>query len=354
MKHLCIILAVLLLIGGAMAMREFSDSGVPADVSKQLADYFVDAAKRLSKTIETPPGMTDNAKAYQRAFAAQRLQQVDAILRPLKVKATQWSTANIPAAAKEGLALAHKQAAEAGVAPKGGIVAGSFTVIDRATVQQFAMDTVSDLHRAADSMGDRTKHVLRRQAELGLGNAAINKILAGGVIEGHPTNTIRTLREELRKIHGDTVEINGKSFEVGYYAEMVARTKTRQATVQARHGRLEALGIDLVAIVGRLSDNFCSAFLGQVFSLSGDHPKYPALSSLPSGGPPFHPNCSKSTRPFVEELASDQQLEAAEGVDEADKLLGKSPADAQRAYKDLQLRGSIEEAYATTEKKLFG
>src|SRR5205814_1004202 len=81
----------------------------------------------------------------------------------------------------------------------------------------------------------------------------INKILAGGVIEGRPLDTIRRLKAELEEIHGETVEVNGKNFDVGYYAEMVARTKTRQATVVARHERLGDLGLDLVAIIGRLS-----------------------------------------------------------------------------------------------------
>ena len=54
----------------------------------------------------------------------------------------------------------------------------------------------------------------------------------------------------------------------------------------ARHERLGELGLDLVAFVGRVSDNFCSAFLGQVFSLSGTSNKYPAYASLPGGGPP--------------------------------------------------------------------
>jgi hypothetical protein len=144
------------------------------------------------------------------------------------------------------------------------------------------------------------------------------------------------------------------NFDVGYYAEMVARTKTREASVDARHERLSELGLDLVAIVGRISKNFCTAFLGQVFSLSGNSDKYPAYSSLPGGGPPFHPNCSKSTRPFVEELASDKQLDQADGLDDADKLLGMDATQAQRAFKDLQIHAQQKDRYATTASKLFG
>jgi hypothetical protein len=91
-----------------------------------------------------------------------------------------------------------------------------------------------------------------------------------------------------------------------------------------------------------------------VFSLSGKSDKYPAYAELPGGGPPFHPNCSKSTRPFIEDLASSKQLDQADGLDDADKLLGMKPAEAQRTFKDLQIYDQQKDRYATTAKKLFG
>src|SRR5207248_2252057 len=74
--------------------------------------------------------------------------------------------------------------------------------------------------------------------------------------------------------------------------------------------------------------------------------KYPAYASLPGGGPPFHPNCSKSTAPFIEALASKEQLDLAAGVDDAEKLLDvKDPAEAQRRFKALQLFQQQEDRY---------
>lgn len=336
----------------SMAMRELSDSGVPRDVSAQLASYFKQASERLKKLTLAPPGRTQASQDYRAAFAAQRVQQIDQILASLKARGSGWVGKNVPAAYTAGIKLAHKQAVEAGVKPKGDLTAGSFTQLDQRTVQQFAVDTIADLHKAADSMGDVLKSSLRQTQQLGLSEAEINQVLAVGVIEGRPRDTIRALKVELEKVHGEKVEINGRSFDVGYYAEMVARTKTRQATVNARHERLAALDLDLVMIVGRISNNFCTAFLGQVFSLSGRSDKYPALSSI--DGPPFHPNCSKSTRPFVEELASPREERMAEPDETVSKLFGLSASEAQRAYKDLQLRQDVTRRYATTEKALFG
>lgn len=339
-------------VESGMAMKELSDSGVPRDVSAQLASYFSEAAKRLKPIVLNPPGRTQASQDYRAAFAAQKISQIDRILADLKVRGSGWVGKQIPAAFTAGIRLAHKQAVEAGVRPRGDLVAGKFTLVDQRTVQQFAVDTIADLHKAADSMGDVAKSTLRRTQQLGLSEAEINQVLAVGVIEGRPRDTIRALRVELEKVHGETVEINGRNYDTRYYAELVARTKTRQATVNARHERLQALDLDLVMIVGRISNNFCTAFLGQVFSLSGNHPKYPALSSI--DGPPFHPNCSKSTRPFVEELATAREEKMAEPDETVSKLFGLNAAEAQRAYKDLQLRQDVQKRYATTEKALFG
>jgi hypothetical protein len=196
--------------------------------------------------------------------------------------------------------------------------------------------------------------VLRATAQVGLSEVQIDRVLAGGVIEGKPTDTIRRLREDLERIHGETVEINGRDYQVRDYASLVVRTKTRQASEVARHERLEELDIDLVSIIGRISAHFCSAFLGEVFSISGKSSQYAALSELPGGGPPFHPNCSKSTRPYIASMASGKQARMAEGLEDADKLIGMTPVEAQRSYRDLQLQAQVRGHYATTARELFG
>lgn len=338
----------------AMA-KEFSDSGVPAKESRILASWYQEASRKLQRIVLHPPGRTQASREYRAAWASQQVGRIDAILRELKGRASGWIGRRMPQAYRDGLALADRQATEAGVRVPGSGLAGGFAVIDERTITILARDAYADLEKAADSMGDRSRRLLRTTAQEGLSEADINRILAGGAIEGRPLDTIRNLREELRRVHGDTVEITTRNggtmnFEVGYYAEMVARTRTREATVLARHERLEELGLDLVAIVGRVSNNFCTAFLGQVFSLSGKSAKYPAYSRLPGGGPPFHPHCTKSTRPFVEELATDRQLSAAQGVGDASLLLGMDQTEAQRSYQDLQIRTQVEDRYKASTR----
>jgi hypothetical protein len=339
----------------AMAVPELSPTGVPENVTQILVGYFETAQASMREMVLNPTGRTEGAQAFRLARAASQGTQIDAILTRLKKQTANWigSDQTFLAAVHGGRETADRQAREAGVRVEDG-VSGSFDLVDERTASVFARDAAADLYGAADSMAGRSKRLLRATAQQGLKESDINRILAGGTIAGQPVETIRKLRDELKAVHGDTVEINGRNYKVRDYAALVARTKTREAVQVARHERLESVGIDLVAIVGRQSNTFCTAFLGQVFSIGGKSSKYPSLSSLPGGGPPFHPNCSKSTRPFVEALAGDQQKKDARILPDAKTLIGMDPTQAQRAYKDMQLRAQIKGRYADTEAKLFG
>src|SRR5262249_11362670 len=158
--------------------------------------------------VRQPGGLTASSQEFRRAFAAQRLLQVDRIVRELKVRASGWCGTNLASAVKSGIIKAAQQARDAGVEPDGDALKGSFSLIDRRTIEAFANDTARALHKAADSLGRRTGAVLRQTQQLGLAESEINRILAGGVIAGQPAQTIRDLREALRAVHGEQVEVN--------------------------------------------------------------------------------------------------------------------------------------------------
>lgn len=96
--------------------------------------------------------------------------------------------------------------------------------------------------------------------------------------------------------------------------------------------RLRARNIDLVVVLGSTSPRFCTAFRGKVFSISGTHPRWPALSTLPRGGAPFHPRCTKRYAAFVEEAATPDELARAVLGPAGRELLGKPPGEAQKAF----------------------
>ena len=322
-----------------------------SDPNQFLIDYYAAAQKRLQAMILNPTGGTEASQEFRRARAASLISQVDQLLLQVDQTAATWTGNTIPAEYSAGRKQADAQIAEWGIDNPGGPT-GSLSLIDRRSIEVLARDSAGDLRKASKGMGDNVKSLLREMAEKKISKQDVNAIIAGGVIEGTPAATIRTLRDRLIQVNdGRLVPIIDKNgdtmvLDAAKYAKMVVVTKTREAVQTGRHERLLSKNIRLVSITGRLSKNFCSAFLGQVFSIDGESDQYPALDSLPGGGPPFHVQCSKSTRAYIPALASDEQKEVADGVADAQKLIGMTQAQAQRAFLDLQLHGQVKQAYS--------
>jgi len=340
-------------------------SGIPDGEVEALAEIYRKAAARLRGIILEPPGKTAYTQSWQVAWASQRLAQVEGTFADLRRRAVNWvsdkrdgSSGPVRKAMQMGIEKANQQAKDAKVDVSGSPFGGSFGLVDDGTVRVFARAIARDLYKAADGMKGTAKSVLTRTKQEKLSESEIHKILAGGIISGKPTQTIRELREALKVVHGEEVTIpteNGPMhFEAGYYARLVASTQMREASEHARHERLGQVGIDLVRVIGRVSKNFCTAYLGMVFSISGKDGRYPPLKSLPRHGPPFHPNCSKSTAPFMEALASPRQLENAGGTSDQQLMVHQGHAQPQKSFNYLQLHTQIKDRYVTTEKKLVG
>lgn len=97
---------------------------------------------------------------------------------------------------------------------------------------------------------------------------------------------------------GNFITINGRDYNLRSYAELVARTRMREAQTEATKAVCVEFDNDLVEIPEH--DNpcdECKPYQGQVYSISGNHPKYPPL---PDGGPPWHPRCEDICNPTSE------------------------------------------------------
>ena len=275
-----------------------------------LASYYRAAAERARQIILHPPGSTAAAQSWQQARAAQELAQLQKLLARLDQQVAAQIGTGISKAVSIGIRQANAQLAKAGLLHRNSALSGSFGIIDSPQIALIARNTAQDCLGASKSIGTVTTRVLRQIRELNLGEAQINQIIAGGLIDGKPRQAISTLRKELERVNkGQLVEVVDKNgelmhFQADEYARMVYVSKTSEAHVKSTHLRLQQEGLDLVRIIGNRTRYFCSEFLGNVYSLSGASRKYPPLSSLPRGGPPFHPNCSKSTVAFIEELNS--------------------------------------------------
>jgi hypothetical protein len=89
-------------------------------------------------------------------------------------------------------------------------------------------------------------------------------------------------------------------YNLGSYAEMVARTTLAEAQTRATLDECALYEEDLVkvSIHGTVCD-ICKESEGNIYSLSGNDPEYPMLDE-PC---PFHPNCQHGLLPTsIEEI----------------------------------------------------
>ena len=356
MKRLVIVLVMVAATGPArgadMAVERFAE-GVPASARKILVDIYRDAGGRIAEAVIHPTGKTFNARQFNRARAAQLSRQIDAVLLDVKARTIRWGADNAAKAYRGGLETAVSQLRQAGLADSAIPVQGGFSQIDRRTVAVIAADIAISLDDALSDQAKSAKRFLTASAQRMVPDSEISKVVAAGAISGDVRATVRGMRgllneaeiEDYRKAGQQIIEVGKASMTVRAYAEMLVRTRMRQATEQGRKERLVANGHDLVSIVGSLSRNFCTAYLGRVFSITGGSTAYPPLASLPGGGPPFHPNCSKSTRAFIERFATDAQKRQAKMTDR--RLVTGSASAAQAIFDRKDELRNVERRFKT-------
>ena len=320
------------------AMPAFNPDSVPASAQAELVKIYEDAGKRIAATVMNPTGKTFDARGFTRSRAAALLAQVQATLGRTEAQTGQWVGKWVPYAYRKGLRDAIDQLKAAGVRKDDIPVTGDFSRVDERTVGVFAADIAAQLQAALNDQGEAATRFLRSSQQTIIDDVEISRTIAQAAVDGDWRSAVRELRgklnvgqiEDYRKAGSQIISVGKAQMTVRSYAEMLVRTRLREATCRARNERLVANGRDLVTIVGRISANFCTEYVGRVFSITGATAEYPALSELPGGGPPFHPNCSKSTVVYIPEFATPAQERNARGL--GDSFRTTDPAAAQRAF----------------------
>jgi len=95
------------------------------------------------------------------------------------------------------------------------------------------------------------------------------------------------------------INIRGRNFALGGYAELVARTQLRSAQSDATISTCNEYGCDLVLFSSHANPcEICAPLEGQVYSISGTARDYPMLTDEET--PPIHPRCEHSISPTSE------------------------------------------------------
>lgn len=123
-------------------------------------------------------------------------------------------------------------------------------------------------------------------------------VAAATLSEGTLSRQIRDYL--LSKLKGeDFIIINGRHYNVKSYAELVARTRMREAQTEATKELCKEFDNDLVQFSKH--DNpceECAKYEGEIYSISGNSDEYEPLSD--EATPPVHPNCEHNLNPTSE------------------------------------------------------
>jgi SPP1 gp7 family putative phage head morphogenesis protein len=140
-------------------------------------------------------------------------------------------------------------------------------------------------------------------------------MIAEGLIEGQARRTVSdTILQGLRKQLGEErfIVINGRNYRPDKYAELLARTRTREASSQGTINTALRYGVDLVQWDAHAEVcEYCQQFSGRVYSISGADDSFPQLNEKP----PLHPNCRCVLMPITR-----TNLESRGYINEAIKL----------------------------------
>ncbi len=287
---------------------------------ESLAALYRDAAAEMIQVLGDA-----SATLFARQRAIAHLRQYQTILAELHDEAAAWIEMNIPRAYQIGLEFADEGARNI---RKAGINLGRrqrevFSQVHREAAQAIVEELLRTTDFALAQIGRRVNDVFRR--------VGVEEV-ARGIAEGKTRIEVsRQIRERLlREGRPYFADALGRQWDLDRYAEMVARTTTREAMTQGTINRLREHGVLLAQVSAHNAADFCIYYENVIVSIGEEpHPVYPPISAI-GGGPPFHPNCVHVLTPFVERLATDEEKKA--GIISPD-LLNRSPAELQRRFR---------------------
>ena len=174
-----------------------------------------------------------------------------------------------------------------------------FAQVHQRAIDVVAQNMADNLRDASQFIGRRVNDVFR---QVGLEQTG-RKQAAGATVRDMKQKVVQGLLDQ-----GQTafVDRRGRKWRLDSYAEMVARTTTREAASVATINTCDEFGLDLVRISTHSPTcELCAPLQGKVYSISGNDDRYPMLTD--ERRPPIHPNCRHVLAPYVRELDDDAE-----------------------------------------------
>lgn len=205
----------------------------------------------------------------------------------------------------------------------------SFAQVHQQAIDVLAQNMVMSMHESFQFIGRRINDVFRRVALEETGG----KMASGTTIKDMKQRVIQRLLDQGQTAFVDKL---GRKWRLDSYAEMMARTTTREAATVATINTCREFGLDLVRVTTHYPTcHLCAPLQGKVFSLSGKDKRYPKYGEN-EARIPRHPNCRHSIHPYVREL--DDNAEETERFSNQPLDVDPRSEAEKEAYKTTQER----------------
>jgi hypothetical protein len=247
-----------------------------------LSRYYKDAQWKIAQLLK---GL--DLTSFQRFRAEQMLRQIDAIVLSLNRETYLWANKYLLPSYNMGIDVAYDRLKAMGITR----FVDYGATIHTSAVQVLINSVTLDLIKANDSIKYLFNSFIHQTQQSLLQDAEISRMIAEGLITGETRRTVSNeILKELQTQLGNEqfIVINGRNYQPKNYAELLARTRTREATSQGTINTCLRYGVDLVQWdVHTEICEYCQQYAGRVYSISGSDPNFPMLKE----NPPLHPNC---------------------------------------------------------------
>ncbi len=167
----------------------------------------------------------------------------------------------------------------------------------RKTINVFIRNKLNDLNDVNYFIGRQVKDNIQKAVE----DAVSLKLTTNETLRECKENILKNFAEN--GISAIKTK-NNRYIRMDAYAEMIARSTTREVTNTATIKQVQELGYDLVKISEHSGAcPICEQYQGRVYSISGKDKRFPRLDvAFSSGYANIHPRCRHVLEPFIEEL----------------------------------------------------
>lgn len=241
---------------------------------------------------------SDPKRAASAAFWTDRLKAVKKVTIYMDAKWRSWvgtkEGGSMLAAIRDGARMAVPQMRSYGLERKFSLPYDSKTVVS------FIEDSTALWSQAIGTAENKVERLFRATQQDLIREREINYTLTSEEIAGGGVTRMRSaLTQKLQENadNGQFLTINGRNYQIGKYAELVARTRTREAQTIGTVRTIQEFGLDLVKWKASADAcEICQPFDGEIYSISGKSSDYPIMSE----SPPVHPHCTCTLTPYVE------------------------------------------------------